>query len=193
MKRTVYQTIRATPDKDAIINNAPFLCKDKPGECKEWLGEGYYFWETFEELPHWWGKVRYRHHNLHYIICRTILDCPDDELFDLVSDTELIADIKVLVDELKKNPYFKATTFSAQFIINFIRKKTPFCYKAIRAYGRDSSKDKTITQNIYYFNNKSSIHFCPEIQICVIDKNVLKLPMEIFYCSEEESDVNSTF
>lgn len=187
MKRTVFHTVKSTPDKGALIKNAPFRCKDKSGELKEWLGEGYYFWETFEELPHWWGKVRYRFNDLHYVICKTDFDCPDNELLDLVSDTETIADIKSMVVEMKKHPSFKAVTFTAQFIINFIRKKTPFSYKAIRAYGRDASSDKNITQHIYYFSMKSSIHFCPEIQICVIDKSVLKLPMEIHYCSEDDS------
>lgn len=188
MKRTVFHTVQSTPDRDAIIKDAPFRCMDKPGEQKEWLGEGYYFWETFEELPHWWGKVRYRCKDLHYIICKTIFDCPEEDLMDLVSDTELMADIQSMVEEMRRNPYFKSTSFTAQFVINFIRKKTPFKYKAIRAYGRDASKDRSITRHIYHFDksrNNSTIHLCPEIQICVIDKSVLKLPMEIYYCSEE--------
>ncbi len=74
MKRTVFQTVLSTPDKDAIIAQAPFLCKDKPGELKEWLGEGYYFWETFEALAHWWGGVRYLHHHQDYVICKTTFD-----------------------------------------------------------------------------------------------------------------------
>lgn len=190
MKRTVFHTVKATEDKDAIIRDAPFLCVDKADELEEkveWLGDGYYFWETFESLAHWWGKVRYLYRGSDYIICKTIFVCPEEDLLDLVGNTEQIQDIQMMVEEMKKNPVYAAPKYSAQFIINFIRLKTPFHYKAIRAWGRDASRDKSITQHIYYFDNKASIHLNPEIQICVIDRNVLKLPMEICYCSEEDS------
>ncbi len=187
MKRTVYHTVKYTSDKDRIIKEAPFYCREKTSGLKEWLGEGYYFWETFEALAHWWGKVRYRSRNLHYVICSTDFECEEDDMLDLVGNTEQMRDIQEIVDVMRKIPEYKATSFTAQFVVNFIRTKTPFDFKAVRAYGINCSSDKLINQYQFPFSSKSYMHICPEIQICVIDKSVLKLPVEITYCSADYS------
>ncbi len=36
------------------------------------------------------------------------------------------------------------------------------------------------------------MHLCPEIQICVIDKSTIKLPVEIIYSSDMQSLDNYT-
>lgn len=108
-------------------------------------------------------------------------------MLDLVSNTEQMLDIQNMVEEMKKNKIFGAKKYTAQFIINFIREKTPFDYKAIRAWGRDAANHNSIRRHIYPFNQKSTLSLCPEIQICVIDKSVIRLPMTIHYCSNDEA------
>lgn len=56
MKTIVYQTVESTPDKTKLLKEAPFLCEDDPKKLKEWLGSGFYLWDTFIELAYWWGK-----------------------------------------------------------------------------------------------------------------------------------------
>ncbi|MDE6453568.1 MAG: hypothetical protein K2L27_05120 [Muribaculaceae bacterium] len=175
-----------------ILRDAPFFCSDKKGELKAWLGDGYYFWESFILLAHWWGKVHYRRKNKHYAICSTIFDCNDGEFLDLINNPSQIEDVQKVVDYLVATEEYKADKFTAQFVINFLRTKTPFPYKAIRVYGRDCAADKSITQYRLNFNNNSSMHLCPEIQICVIDKSTIKLPVEIIYSSDTQSLDNYT-
>lgn len=188
MRRTVFHTVRSGINKREILEAAPFRCEDDPHKLKEWLGSGYYFWETFENLGKWWGKVHYLNRGENYIVCKTIFDCPDEYLLDLVSDTEQLQDIQTIVDALRNRPEFDATEFCAQFLVKLICEKAKVDYKAIRAYGQDSASADEITQYKYYFNAKSFFHGCPEIQICVKDLCVVKRPMEIVYCSEEHSD-----
>ena len=130
MRKTVYQTVRSTYDYDKLILEAPFKCREKPGELKEWLGTGYYFWETFPKLAHWWGRVHYQNRHLEYIICKTIFECADEEILDFVSDTDFLADVQYMITRMRQCPEYEATEFTAQFIIDYIRKKTPRRFKA---------------------------------------------------------------
>ena len=120
MKRTVFHTVRSGVNKKAIVKRAPFLCEDNTKKLKEWLGTGYYFWETFEKLGKWWGEVHYRARGKHYIILETMFDCPEEYLLDLVNDTEQLQDIQLIVDALRKKPEIDASEFTAQFIVNLI-------------------------------------------------------------------------
>ncbi len=185
MKRTVYHTVRSGINKADIQRKAPFKSQDKPGQLKEWLGTGYYFWETFDQLGKWWGDVHYRRFGKHYIIFETQFDCPDEFLLDLVSNTEQLKDIQVIVDALRKRPEITDSEFTAQTIINLICNKAKVPYKAIRAYGQESSRAEDINQYKCYFNTRSFFHGCPEIQICVRDLKVIKRPMILYYCSED--------
>lgn len=187
MKRTVFHTVRSDKDKDAILKNAPFFCKDDPNQLKEWLGSGYYFWETFEKLGKWWGIVHYIRAGKHFIICKTVFECPEEEMLDLVSNTEQLQDIQEIVDVLKARPEFKTQKFTAQFIIKLICEKAGVPFKAVRAYGQESSSSDDITKYKFFFNRRSFFNGCPEIQICVKDLSVIKRPMTIVYCSEDDT------
>lgn len=183
MERRVFQTVRATSNLECLKKNAPFYCREKTGYLKEWLGEGYYFWETFELLARWWGKVKYLKKGVDYAVCATRFCCRDELILDLVSNTEQMLDIQEIVEELKKTKEFQAKDFTAQFIINLIREKSEVKFKAIRAWGCDCSNDKEIKKFTFGFNTKATLHICPEIQICVLDKSVIDLPMEVIYHS----------
>jgi len=188
VKCEVYHTVESTEDKALIIKTAPFPCQDKPGELNEWLGDGYYFWEGSIKLAHWWGKVHYKRAGKHYAICRTFFHWEDGEILDLVGNTQQIKEVWKLVRQLKVNPYYDSSEFSAQFIINHIRKHAvkPFYYKAIRVYSEQCSGDKEVKDSKLFFDGHSYLNLCPEIQICVLDKTTLDLPMKLVYCSEEE-------
>ena len=185
MKTTVYQTVESTSDKIKLKREAPFLCKDDPDELKEWLGSGYYFWDTFIELAHWWGRVHYKiKKHKHYSICETVLRCDDDEILDLVGNFEQVKDVRDIIFQMKNCPEYKGKTFKAQTVINYIRFVLNAPFKAIRAYGENSSSDKRIKKFRLSFSSQAFLNLCPEVQICVIDKSILTLPMEIIYDSD---------
>lgn len=184
METTVYQTIESTKDKDKIIREAPFLCEDDPKELKEWLGSGYYFWDTFIELAYWWGRVHYLKRHKHYAICKTKLKCDSDAILDLVGNLEQVKDVQEIIHQMRVCPEFNSKTFKAQLVINYIRNILKVPYKAIRAYGENSSRDKSIKDFRLKFSSQAFLNLCPEVQICVIDKSILDLPVEIVFCSE---------
>jgi hypothetical protein len=50
--KKIYQTLEDRGNADDIENHGPFPCKWE----NTWLGRGYYFWDTFMNNAHWWGK-----------------------------------------------------------------------------------------------------------------------------------------
>lgn len=187
MNTTIYQTVAATPDKGKIIRDAPFKCEDDPEKLKEWLGSGYYFWDTFIELAHWWGQVHYKNRvKKNYVICQTSLVCEDDEILDLVGNLGQVKDVRDIVEQMRRCPEYNDKTFKAQTVINFIRYILKVPYKAVRAYGENSSHDENIIQHRLKFSKSAYLNLCPEVQICVIDKSVIALPVAIVYNSEEQ-------
>ncbi|MBK9689303.1 MAG: hypothetical protein IPO65_16695 [Saprospiraceae bacterium] len=67
--KTVYQTLENRGNQDYVENNGPFLCSRN----NAWLGNGYYFWDSFIENAHWWGwKVKKFTNG--YFICEAFYD-----------------------------------------------------------------------------------------------------------------------
>lgn len=54
--KTLYQTVEDRNNPSEIETEGPFLCVRN----NAWLGRGYYFWDTFVELAHWWGNTIYQ-------------------------------------------------------------------------------------------------------------------------------------
>lgn len=46
----LYQTVKNNGNKQSIETFGPIY-----GKVDTWLGNGYYFWDGFIELAHWWG------------------------------------------------------------------------------------------------------------------------------------------
>ena len=177
MECTIFHTVENRDNPNDVECNAPFLCSHKDA----WLGKGYYFWETFVELAHWWGLVTY---NNHYFICKSFLSCCDSDILDLVGNTSQIEEIKDLTKSLQTQ---YSQTLTVAFVIKWMKKNLKnFSYKAIRVHAINSVKDKSIIKWRFSFNgkNKSYLDLCPAIQICVIDKSIISLPLKIMYPEE---------
>lgn len=73
--KIVYQTLEdRQTDLDKIESNGPYSCRWE----NSWLGNGYYFWDTFIDNAHWWG-VEGRKYKNGYIICQAECDFNDTE------------------------------------------------------------------------------------------------------------------
>jgi hypothetical protein len=75
--KTIYQTLENRGNLDFIENNGPFICKRN----NAWLGTGYYFWESFIENAHWWGKECNNYPN-GYVICKAIYTENEEKCFN---------------------------------------------------------------------------------------------------------------
>lgn len=177
MECTVFHTVENKENPDYIEQNAPFLCSRQ----NAWLGTGYYFWETFIDLAHWWGRTAY---NNQYIICKSYLSCSNSDLLDLVGNTAQMMDMREVIKILQEQ--YK-TSLTVKFVIDWLNKiNKNVKYKAIRVHGIKSTSDQEIAKWQIHFkeNTIAYLDFCPTIQICVLDKSILKLPLKIVYPEE---------
>lgn len=174
MQGTLYHTVEDRSNPDDIEESAPFKC------TKGWLGDGYYFWDTFIINAHWWGDHCY---NGSYIICKTEYKIEDNEFLDLVGNTSQMEEFRNIVNTIKEE-YCAEKDITVPFVIKWLQNKKLFRYKAIRANGvrSKSNKNAEYTANIRFTEgNHAYLDLCPPIQVCVIDKSILVLPMKIVY------------
>lgn len=92
--KKLFQTLEERNNPDEVESQGPFLCTNNP-----WLGKGYYFWDTFLDLAHWWGK---QVHNGNYIICQTSVEDNSEDILDLVGNTQHLIEFKEYADILKQ-------------------------------------------------------------------------------------------
>lgn len=170
----LYQTVENRENPDEVERNAPFKCVSK----NAWLGKGYYFWDTFDAHAHKWGEVMYRGN---YFICEVLGRYHREEVLDLVGNTDQINDVGKVAQTLEKE---YGASLTVPFIIEYLKRKTPFDFKMIRAHSEDafSVSDRIIYQ--FVPNKRPYINLRPIIQCCVIDKSILRLPVKIVYPPE---------
>lgn len=164
--KVLYQTLENRENPDEVENNGPYPCRKNP-----WLGNGYYFWDTFIELAHWWGKVGYKDN---YFICKCLCNDNNEEILDLVGNTSHIKYFRKCTLSLKKA--YPNETITVPFVVENIRKMKSFGYKAIRSYPIGSSNgDKYLRKQRIYFVDKNTAYLdmMPSIQICVLDKSFI--------------------
>lgn len=167
-RKTLYQTVDDKGNPDDVEKLGPFKCVDKP-----WLGEGYYFWDTFIELAHWWGRQGY---NNSYMICEATCD-DNGNIFDLVGNTEhirILDQYRSLLNERRPNQ-----EITVSFIImHMIKILKDFPYHAIRAYGIDTiNQNENLKKYRVKFNSnkRAYLDLMPAIQICIINKRKANL------------------
>ena len=163
--KALYQTLEDKNNADYVEEHGPFFCGDK----NAWLGQGYYFWETFIEYAKWWGEVRY--HQGGYIICESKLDFKRIKILDLV-DTNTLMDIKEIggkwYSDWKECP-------TVPQIIEFMKSDSYFNYQAIRARVENATKESYLPDHRVFFNTGygAYLDMMPQIQVCVLDKRVI--------------------
>lgn len=171
--RILYQTVEDRNNPDYIEQHGPFLCTNKTA----WLGHGYYFWDTFISLAHWWGE-NYEENG--YMICQSSCNGNMEFVYDLVGKPELFEEIEAIASIIKKNNNVEVVYVPE--IIEYLKRKTSFLekYKAIRV------NPICTLPNIdfrYKFNNKNRafIDTRPAIQFCILNKNFFNSQYRIVY------------
>jgi len=172
-QKILYQTLKDKGNPEYVLEHGPFPCNWQ----NTWLGEGYYFWDTFIENAHWWGKVRHREN---YMICRLICSFDTNKCFDLVGETEHMQDFSASIDFLKQKNLIGEETTVAR-VLEFIKNKVGFDYEAIRVYGIKSISDhkkeyqKYRHRLIFELSKPQYLDYKPAIQICIFEKTGLGL------------------
>lgn len=158
--RKAYQTLENRNNPDQIEEQGPFLCNRKSA----WLGEGYYFWDSFIENAHWWGQEGYKNN---YVICESTFELDEDKCFNLVDNPE----------HLKLFEFTKKALIEQQIhnlivprVIKFLKQRKNFKYEAIRANGINSKNE---SRTPFVIKGHQYLESFPAIQICFFSKKSL--------------------
>jgi hypothetical protein len=177
-RKVIYQTLQNWGNPQLILQEGPFICTSDDA----WMGDGYYFWDTFKELAHWWGESQ---HNNNYIICGGICDFDPKLCLDLHGEPEDIALVsalhQVMIDE-----NLVTDNFTLNELITYMRQIGLFHYTAIRmsVVGSFTPRvwNKYIVRMHIKKDDKRFIDFLPPIQICFYEKDCMNLTeFGIFY------------
>lgn len=186
----VYQTLKNKDNPSEVEKKGPFICN----WSNAWLGEGFYFWETFINSAHWWGK---NHCQNNYFICEANCTFTDTNCFDLVGDSQHMLIFSDAVEEMKVQGIINKTTTVTR-ILQYLKDDIGiFKFEATRAVGYTSIGEK---RNIKYIKkmlfepskqNKQDhyLHYMPPIQICFYSKKSMNLNgYKIIYPDEYNND-----
>lgn len=167
MSKTLYHTASKGKYLAASVAKAPFFCVNNP-----WLGTGYYFWDSFIEMAHWWGE---HHYHGNYIIIETDSPFQENEIFDLINNHEHIKKFANYIEILEEKTGKEITVPQA---IEHMKKHTQFSamYKAIRADGRLSishhyEDNKPYIRRIKFnLDNEQYLDLLPPWQLCILNR-----------------------
>lgn len=182
--KVIYQTLENRDNPDEIEENGPYKCN----WSNTWLGDGYYFWDTFIENAHWWGDV---HRKGNYIICEAHFDYLETTCLDLVGNTDHMTEFSAWVNLMKGEGLIDENTTVARVIQHLDNVLDIFQYKAIRVYGINSqSQQYWANYGLKFEADKAYfLHYKPAIQICIFNcKEVNLRNLRVVYPVEYMQD-----
>lgn len=173
MEITLYQTLKDKGNPDQVEQEGPFKCKTSSA----WLGQGYYFWDTHDQLGHWWGTTV---HSGKYMLCKAVAIL-DKSCWDLHGNGKHRLEFEKICEEIIDNRVKTKENLLVHQVIQFFINKGQFKYSSIRALGTGSvgnytSGDQNLTLRIpFILTNKAVLDVYPPVQICLIEKRALSL------------------
>lgn len=170
---TLYQTLEDRDNIDEVESCGPYPCKRRSA----WMGIGYYFWDTFIDLAKWWGRVTYSASS--YIVCKTVINFVEGELLDL-EQPEVMLDFENVSRNVLPMLYPESNheTNHVRLVLDALRKRPEFKYKAVRLRGSDSiNYDEELMKHRMQFptanRHRPYLDLRPAIQVCIFDKSII--------------------
>ena len=163
----LYQTLEDCDNVDYVEANGPF-----PGDKRDrWLGKGYYYWDTFINSAHFWGRVSYLNEGKNYIIAQSEVVLPPDQVLNLMEPSDIMK-FSTWRDEYAKT--FPKSKVTIEKVLTHIENimGSDFPYIAIKAEFRDCINLRDYQDRIFP-NGKAYLDLKPPIQICIKDKKVI--------------------
>ncbi len=158
----IFQTLANRENPDEVETHGSFKC----AAANAWMGEGYYFWEAFIKHAHWWGKISY---GSNYFICQSIIQYDPERIFDLVGDTNALAEIQNVSSLLSK----KKLPCTVAGAIEFLKRHTTdFLEKYVAVRARDERNTESRDRLFFTDSRKEYVNLSPLIQLCFFDKSV---------------------
>jgi len=167
----LYQTLEDRNNVDDVEANGPF-----PGDKRDrWLGNGFYYWDTFIDAAHYWGYVSYKMRGKEYIIAKSEVSIPAEKLLNLL-EPEQLAMFARWRDSYAKT--FPGADVTVEKVITHAEKimGATFPYVAIKAEFKDCFKNKEFQDRVYPRispNGRAYLDLKPPVQICIRDKSII--------------------
>jgi len=167
---TVYHACSSEGGYDVLYAKAPFHSNRSR---RQWLTQGYYFWRA-RSLAEQWGTQSYCSEG-NYAILKATLNVNEDEMFDLVANTEHIELFEKLLSrfmnfmrkELEKR---YIPTISA--FMEYIREKakiSPEVFPFIAIMAAEEELNKKCYQFVDHRDNCIALN--KRVQICLMEGN----------------------
>lgn len=172
--KEIFQTLENRGTKSIELEqNGPYSCNWD----NSWLGDGYYFWDTFIDNAHWWGN-EVRKYEKGYIICKAECDFNSIDCLDLHGDLEQLKEFKDAYELMLANGVVTKETTVKNFLAKLKGQTTIFNnFKAIRVNGLRSKNHNSIYAINFLFEKDKWQYFemVPAVQICFFKKSALNL------------------
>lgn len=188
--KKVYQTLEDRGNPDEVETNGPFLCKRK----NAWLGNGYYFWDSFIDNAHWWGSEGAQYIN-GYFICEALYDFDEAFCFNLIDNNEHLKLFNETKEIMYENGLYKPNVTTVARIIEYVKNTLNlFTYEAIRVFGINSKSYNSQYSNRTIFDRRNNTKYLdskPAIQICFYSKTCSNLNLrnyKLIYPPEYSED-----
>lgn len=170
--KEIYQTLEDRNNPKKVVSEGPFICRRKGA----WLGDGYYFWESFIENAHWWGCEGANYNN-EYIICKAYYDFDESSCFNLIDNYNHIKRFNYTLQLMQSQDILKKDNTVRRVISHLKDTLKIFQYKATRIYGVHSKKkDSPYMKSLPFVKDGFQyLDLSPAIQICFYSKDALNL------------------
>ena len=169
---TIYQTVSAKYDISKTEQNGPIECED--ADNLDWLGPGFYFWDSHVELAHEWGEQMYvRKRNQDYYICKS--SCVlDQRCYDLHESGAKRIEFENYAKQTSKKLNVPFRNILVRDIFVFLRSRPEWSsrFNAIRILGNGSFSNLMRDKSVRYFqyNNRKAVYLkFPAVQFCFFD------------------------
>lgn len=175
MTINIFQTVEDRLNANEIEETGPFKCT----RSNAWLGDGYYFWDSYVEHAHSWGMALY---SVDYVICKATCSL-DDRCFDLDRADHLSSFKEVMLGLETRGK----VNIRVPQVIEFMKKMPSFKFEAIRVRGNDSFQKKS---KMKFSNSQAGyLDLMPQIQICLLKKTSISFSnYKIIYPQEYVED-----
>lgn len=162
MNKTLFQVLEDRNNPREVETHGPYKCT----RSDAWLGDGYYFGESFIELATSWGKNSY--HGC-YMICEMVFPYSRKKIFDLTGENaEQLSDFRSYFQELVEKSGKKYTVAG---VIEHMKRHADLAEEYIAVRVRDSRQGGP---SIFFRFSKEYMELEPRIQLCFFSNNAFR-------------------
>lgn len=172
---TVFHACSAKGGFDKVQRLTPFHSNRAR---QQWLTQGYYFWRA-ESLATQWGKTSHSSDGEDYAILKAKLHLDEDELFDLVANTEHIEYFEKLLSKFmnfKNRELGKKYSPTVSACLEYFREKAKRSTDILPFIAIMAAESAVVQRDYQFIEERGNcIALNKRVQICLFEGNEDKI------------------